>query len=160
MKRARQNLFPLRKLKRFGMGPQILKKFYSCNIKIILTGGITAWYGNDSASDCKALQRVVRMAQYITGSKLTAIQDLYNRWCKRKTVKIVKDPSHHSHRMFPLLPHGNGYRSAKFRTKRILNSFYFQAIRLLNRSLNGYPDYLHYVPPPTQPLFYAAATLS
>jgi hypothetical protein len=28
-KRARQNLYPLRRLKRFGMGPQILKKFTS-----------------------------------------------------------------------------------------------------------------------------------
>ena len=30
MKRAHQNIFPLRRLKRFGMGPQILKRFYSC----------------------------------------------------------------------------------------------------------------------------------
>ena len=29
VKRARQCLFPLRRLKRFGMGPQILKKLYS-----------------------------------------------------------------------------------------------------------------------------------
>ena len=33
VKRARQSLFPLRKLKTFGMGPQILKRFYSCNIE-------------------------------------------------------------------------------------------------------------------------------
>ena len=46
--RARQNLFPL------------------FTIKSILTGCITAWYGNCAASDRKALQRVVRMAQYIT----------------------------------------------------------------------------------------------
>nr|AMP50153.1 protein domain of unknown function (DUF1891) [uncultured bacterium] len=67
MKRARQNLFPLRRLKIFGMGLQILKRFYSCTIKSILTGCITAWYGNCSASDHKAQQRVVRTAQYITG---------------------------------------------------------------------------------------------
>ena len=42
VKWARQSLYPLRKLKRFGMGPQILKRFYSCNIKSILTGCITA----------------------------------------------------------------------------------------------------------------------
>jgi hypothetical protein len=59
MKRGRQNLFPLRRLKRFGMGPQILKRFYSCTIQSILTGCITAWFGNCSASDRKALQRVV-----------------------------------------------------------------------------------------------------
>ena len=70
VKRARQNIFPLRRLKRFGMGPQILKSFYSCTIESILTGCITAWYGNCSASDRQALQRVVRTAQYITVAKL------------------------------------------------------------------------------------------
>ena len=70
VKRVRQNLFPLRRLKIFGMGPQILKRFYNCTVESILTGCITAWYGNFSASDRKALQRVMGMAQYITGEKL------------------------------------------------------------------------------------------
>ena len=64
VKRARQNLLPLRRQKRFGMDPQILKSFHSCTIESILTGCITAWYGNCPASDRKALQRVVRTAQY------------------------------------------------------------------------------------------------
>ena len=115
------------------MGPEILKKLYSCNIESILTGCITAWYGNCSASDHKALQRVVRTAQYNTGGKLPAIQDLYTRRCQRKALKIVKDPSHPRYRLFSLLPHGKRYRSAKSRTKGFLNSFYPQAIRLLNR---------------------------
>jgi hypothetical protein len=38
------------------------------------------------------------------------------------------------------------YRSAKSGTKRILNSFYAQVIRLLNNSSNGHPDYLHWHP--------------
>jgi hypothetical protein len=73
VKRARQCLFPLRRLKRFGIGPQILKRFNSCTIESILTDCFTAWYGNCSASDRKALQRVVRTAQYISGAKLPAI---------------------------------------------------------------------------------------
>ncbi|CDQ70134.1 unnamed protein product [Oncorhynchus mykiss] len=88
--RARPNLFPLRRLKIFDMGPQILKQFYSCTIENILTGYITAWYGNCSASVCNALQRVVRTAQYITGAKLPAIQDLYNRQCQRKDHKYCQ----------------------------------------------------------------------
>ena len=47
VKRARQNLFPLRRLKRFGMGPHILKKFYRCTIESILTGCITTWYRSE-----------------------------------------------------------------------------------------------------------------
>ena len=46
VKRA-QHLFPLMRLKRFGMEPQILKRFYSC------TGFITAWYANCSASNAR-----------------------------------------------------------------------------------------------------------
>ena len=85
-------------------------------------GCITACYGNCSASDRKALQRVVRTAQYITGAKLPSIQDIYTRLCQRKAQKTVKDPSHPSHRLFFLLPHGKRYRGAKSRTKRLLNN--------------------------------------
>ena len=73
VKRAPQSLFPLRKLKRFGMGPEILKRFYSCTIESILTGCVSAWYGNCSAS-----------------ARHTAIQDLYTRLCQRKDLKIVR----------------------------------------------------------------------
>jgi hypothetical protein len=129
------------------MGPQILKRFYSCTIESILTGCITAWYGNCSASDCKALQRVVRTAQYITGAKLSAIQDLYIRRCQSKALNIVKDSSHPSHRLFSLLLHSKYYQSFKPRSKRLLNSFYPQAIRLLNSLSIGYLDHLHCPPP-------------
>ena len=44
VKRARQNLIPLRRLKRFGMGPQLLKRFYSCTHTLVasLPGMATA----------------------------------------------------------------------------------------------------------------------
>ena len=70
MKRARQSLFPLRRLKRFGMGPQILKKIPQLHHRE--HGCITACYGNYSASDRKVLQRVVHTTQYITGEKSPA----------------------------------------------------------------------------------------
>jgi hypothetical protein len=80
-----------RRLKRLGMGPQILKTFYSCTRE-----SITAWYGNCSASDPKALHSVVCTAQYVTGAKLPALQDLYTRQCQRKALKMVKNSSHPS----------------------------------------------------------------
>ena len=97
--------------------------FYSCTIESILTGCITAWYCNCSASCRKTLQRVVRMAQYITGAKHPAIQDLCTRQSQRKALKMVKDSSHPSHRLFSLLLQGKRYQSAKSRSKRLLNSF-------------------------------------
>ena len=110
----------------------ILKRLYSCTIESLLKGCITASYGHCSVFDRKALQRVARTAQYITGAKLPAIQDFYTRWYQRKALKIVKDSSHPSHRLFSLLPHGKRYQSTKSRSIRLLNSFYTQAIRLLN----------------------------
>jgi hypothetical protein len=131
VKSAWQNLFPPRRLKRFGMGSQNLKRFYSGTIES-MTGRITEWYGNCSASDHKALQRVLRTAQYITGAKLPAIKDLYTRWCQRKALNIVNDSRHRSHRLLSLVPYGKRYRSTKSRSKKLLNSFYPQVIRHLN----------------------------
>jgi hypothetical protein len=55
---------PLGSLKRFGMGPHIIKTLYSCTLESILTGCITACYGNCLASDSKTLQREMRTTQY------------------------------------------------------------------------------------------------
>ena len=77
LKRARENLFLFRRLKRFGMGPQILKKFYSCTIKSWLHHCLVRQLlclqpqgSTEGSGTTEALQRVVRTAQYITGSKL------------------------------------------------------------------------------------------
>ena len=147
VKRAQQHLCPLRRMKWFGMGPQILKKFYSCTIECIQTGCITTLFGNCSVSDHKVLQKVVHTAQYITGAKLPAIQDLFTRRFQRKAPKMVKDSSHPSHGLISLLPHGKLYRSAKSRTKSLLNSLYGQAIRLLTIYID-----------PSPLCFYTAAT--
>ena len=96
-----------------------------------MTGCITAWYGNCTALDCIALQRVLWTAQYITGARLPAIQDLYISQCEMKARKTVKDSSHPSHRLFSSLPHGKRYQSIKSGTNRTLNSFYPQVTRLL-----------------------------
>jgi hypothetical protein len=99
----------------------------------ILTGCITAWYGNCSASDRKALQRVVRTAQYITGAKLHTIQNLYNSGVKGKSINLSETQVTQV-RVFSLPPHDKQYQSAKSRTKRLLKSFYPQSIRLLKNS--------------------------
>jgi hypothetical protein len=89
---------------------------------------ITTWYGNCLASDPKALQRVMHTAQYINGAKLPAIRDLYTRRCQRKALKMFKDSSHPSHRLFSLLLHSKRYRCSKSATNRPIKSFYPQAI--------------------------------
>ncbi len=44
-------------------------------VESILTGCITAWFGNSTAGNRKALQRVVRTARHIIGGELPSLQD-------------------------------------------------------------------------------------
>eukprot|EP00061_Rhincodon_typus_P011533 g36609.t1 len=46
---AQQRLIFLRQLRKFGMSIRSLTNFYRCTIESILSGCITAWYGNCSA---------------------------------------------------------------------------------------------------------------
>lgn len=58
-------------------------------------GCITARYGNCSAFDREALQRLVKTDLYITGAVLPPIQDIYSKQGLRKAPSIIKDPTHH-----------------------------------------------------------------
>ena len=132
VKKAQQRLFFLRRLKRFGMSPRILRSFYRCAIESILTGSITTWYGNSTAYNRKTLQRVVRCSERIIGGELPSLQDIYRKRCLRKARRIIKDSSHPSNHLFKLLLSGRRHGSIRSRTSRLRDSFYHQAIRRLN----------------------------
>ncbi len=89
-------------------------------------------YGNSSNQDCKALQRVVRLAERISGSALPSLQDIYHKRCKSRAAKILKDSTHPGNHLFCLLPSGKRFRSMMAKTERLRRSFFPQAIRLLN----------------------------
>eukprot|EP00061_Rhincodon_typus_P007557 g29368.t1 len=59
VKKAQQCLFFLRQIRKFGMYIRTLTNFYRYTIESILSGCITAWYGNCSAQGRKKLQKVV-----------------------------------------------------------------------------------------------------
>uniref|UniRef100_A0A3B1JAG4 Reverse transcriptase domain-containing protein n=1 Tax=Astyanax mexicanus TaxID=7994 RepID=A0A3B1JAG4_ASTMX len=131
-KKAQQRLYFLRKLRKARLPPPILTLFYRGTIESILSSCITAWFGTCTVSDCKTLQRIVRTAERIIGVSLPSITDIYTTRSIRKATSIVNDPTHPSHELFSLLPSGRRYRSIRSSTTRFCNSFYPQAIRLLN----------------------------
>jgi hypothetical protein len=118
VKRVQQNLFPLSRLKRFGMVPQIFKKVLQLHHR--------EHYCLVCQLLCLRLQGTTEGSAY---------------------GPVVEDSRHPSHRLFSLLTHGKLYQTAKSRFKRLLNSFFPQVIILLNSSSNGYPDFLHCFPP-------------
>ncbi len=132
IKKARQRLYHLRQLRKFRVSPAILKTFYSGAIESVLSQCISVWYNNATNQDCKALQRVVRLAERISGSTLPSLQDIYLKRCKSRTAKIIKDSNHPGNHLFILLPSGRRYRSMLAKTERLKRSFFPQAIRLLN----------------------------
>ncbi len=92
----------------------------------------SVWYGNSSNQDCKALQKVMRLAECISGSTLPSLQDIYFKRCKSRAAKIIKNLNHPGNHLFRLLPSGNRFRSMMAKTERLRRSFFPQAIRLLN----------------------------
>ncbi len=90
LKKAQQRLFFLRRLRKFGTSPRVLRSFYTCTVESILTGCITAWFGNSTTGKRRALQRVVRTARHIVGGELPSLQDIYTRRCTRKPRRIFQ----------------------------------------------------------------------
>ncbi len=132
VQKARQRLYHLRQLRKCRVSPAILKTFYSGAIESVLTQCISVWYNNATNQDCKAPQRVVRLAERISGSALPSLQDIYLKRCKSRAAKIIKDSNHPGNHHFCLLPSGKRFRSMMAKTERLRRSFFPQAIRLLN----------------------------
>ncbi|KAI5610007.1 gastrula zinc finger protein XlCGF28.1-like [Silurus asotus] len=135
-KKAQQRLYFLRRLRKAHLPPPILTMFYRGTIESIVSSCITAWSGNCTVSDRKTLQRIVRTAEKIIGVSLPSIMDIYTTHCIRKAHSIVEDHTHPSHTYFTLLPSGKRFRSIRAVTSRLCNSFFPQAVRLLDKHLD------------------------
>ncbi|KAI5101429.1 gastrula zinc finger protein XlCGF28.1-like [Silurus meridionalis] len=131
-KKAQQRLYFLRRLRKAHLPPPILSMFYRGTIESILSSCITAWFGNCTVSDRPTLQRIVRTAEKIIGVSLPSIMDIYTTRSQSTAHSIVDDHTHPSHTYFTLLPSGKRFRSIRAVTTRLCNSFFPQAIRLLN----------------------------
>ncbi len=111
---------------------ELLIQFYSAIIESVLCTSITVWFSSATKSDLGRLRRVVRTAERIIGTTLHTLQELYLSRMSKRVVKITLDPSHPAHSLFELLPSGQRYRALSTRTTRHRNSFFPQAIHLMN----------------------------
>jgi hypothetical protein len=109
------------------MPSQVFSKYYCCTIEKVLTGCFATWYGNCSFHNCKALKWVVKTAQYITGTMLPPIQD--TRGKPAVPSRTLETPAR---AVLSPLPSGRWYQSMRSDTNRVRESFYLQAIKLLN----------------------------
>jgi len=119
VRKAKQRLCPLRQLRKFRVSRRILQTFYAGAVESILTQSITAWFGNSTSQDRRALQRVVRLAECTIGTTLPTLQDLYSKRCRTRACRIMKDPHHPHNKLFQLLRSGKRLRSHAARTERL-----------------------------------------
>lgn len=131
-KKGLQRLHFLRCLKRARLPQQLLVSFYRSAIESVLTYCITVWYSGCTAENRKALQRVIKTAERITGTQLPRLEDIYRTRCIRRVKGIIRDSTHPGHCLFTPLPSGRRYRTLSARTTRLKNSFYHRAVTLLN----------------------------
>ncbi|KAI5619394.1 gastrula zinc finger protein XlCGF28.1-like [Silurus asotus] len=133
VKKAHQRLFFLRTLKKNQLSSDILVNFYRCAVE---SDCVTVWYGSCSAAERKALQRVVKTAQRITGTSLPAMKDIQKKRCLRRARSILKDSSHSAHRLFTLLPSGRRYSSISTAKSKRLDKLIRKASSVLGIPLD------------------------
>ncbi|XP_068508470.1 uncharacterized protein [Syngnathus scovelli] len=131
-KKAQQRLYFLRQLKKFNLPRELLKTFYTAIIQSVLCTSITVWFGSASKQDKHRLQRTIRTAEKIIGINLPSIQDLYLSRTRKRASNISTDPSHPGCSLFELLPSGRRYRALYTKTSRHRDSFFPQAVALMN----------------------------
>ncbi len=93
-KKAQQRLHFLCQLRKFNLPQELLRQFYSAIIESVLCTSITGWFSSATKSDHKRLWRVVRTAEWIIGTILPTLQELYLSKASKRAVKIPLDPSH------------------------------------------------------------------
>ena len=132
-KKARQRLYFLRSLKSFQVQQNILVSFYRAIIESVLTRSITVWYGNACKKDLKQLNSIIRTAEKITCTSLPSLHHLYQERTLKRTVSIIKDQYHPSHKLFTFLRSQRRLKTF-YGNKRFTNSFYPSAVHVFNNS--------------------------
>ncbi len=122
----------LRQLRKFHLPQELLIQLYTTIIESVLCTSILVRFSSATKSDLRRLRRVVRTAERIIGTTLPTLQELYSSRVNKRAGKITLDPSHPAHSLFELLPSGRRYRALSTRTTRHRNSFFPQAIHLMN----------------------------
>ncbi len=131
VKKTQQRSYFLHQLRKFNLPQELLKQFYSAIIESILCTSITVWFNSATKSDLRWLRRVVRTGERIIATTLPTLQELYSSRVSKRAGKITLDLTS-AHSLFELLPSGRRFRTLSTRTTRHRNSFFPQAIHLMD----------------------------
>ncbi len=94
VKKAQQRLYFFHQLRKFNLPHELLKQFYSAIIESVHCTSITVWFSSATKSDLRRLRKVVQTAEWIIGTTLSTLQELYLSRVSKRADKIPLDTSH------------------------------------------------------------------
>lgn len=135
VEKAQQRLYFIRLLRKAGLNYRPLTQAYRGLIKSILTTRLTVWYGNTTQAERKALQRVIKTAERIIGTKLPS---MYVQRCQRRAEGINRDSLHPAHLLLRHKRCTYNLRHSRVdsiitHTTRFFNSFFPATVRLMTK---------------------------
>ena len=138
-KKAQSRMYFLRRLRSFNICKKLLGIFYQSMVASVLSYAVACWGGSTSKGDFSRLEKLIRRAGSVVGTKLDPLATVAERRTMHKLLAILDNASHPLHTVITsqrsrfserlLLP--------KCRTNRLRNSFVPRAIKLFNSSLGG-----------------------
>ena len=131
LKKARQRIYFLNKLKSFHVNKGTLLTFYRALIESVVSQSITVWFTRANQADLYKLNRVIDNASKVIGCELPSLYDLYIQRIAKKTQKILKDDYHPAKKYFLKLKSGFRFRCFKG-NQRFVNSCYPSAVKVFN----------------------------
>jgi hypothetical protein len=134
-KKSQQRMYLMRKLKSFGVSPELLQTVYKSLIESLLMYNISCWFGHLSVQNRAKLDRIVRLAGRIIGIQQVSVSALYRKTVLRKAKRILADPTHPLFPEFRLLPSGRRFDQPLARKNCYKRSFIPIAVSVLNGKL-------------------------
>ncbi len=124
----------LRQLRKFNLPQELSIQFHTV-IQSVLCTSITLWFGSATKQNRNQLtmdSQDCRKSHWCQ----PALHMLHMSRVRKQAGNIIVDLSHPGHNLFQLLPSGRRYRALYTNTTRHTNSFFPQAITLMNTSIS------------------------
>ena len=132
IKKCRQRLFLIRKLKSFDVSQKILKLIYTSLVESVLSFNIVTWHNYLNLRQKNKLNSIIRICNRIVGDNNMNVHELYMKALKRKAKHCTSDPKHPLYSKFELLPSRRRFRQPLAKKCIYKKSFVPSAIALLN----------------------------
>ena len=128
-----------RSLASFNICRKLLQMFYQSVVSSVLFYSVVCWGGNARQRDIARLDRLIKRAGKVTGTKLDSVAEMAERRTLAKTLAILDNANHplHSALYSQKSNFSNRLLSLSCRTDRLKKSFIPRAIESYNRSLGA-----------------------